>query len=468
MNSLYNKLAVAILAPALLLSSCSLVTNEAVPVGVTPTSDRKIVTYYPSYVKYDSANGLTASDFLAKSDAKSDYATDEFVPSFIIIGDGQTVIGNEKLAWKLNQFAFDDMYAWAGLEWSQDPVTAQYDGTVKYSNGVDAGTTSIAAALKQYPTRPFGLAIGGWPKDSDPADPQRTGAFNRLGASPTDMDAAMATIDNSLYAIGKLSRVPSGYHVDFEFPLTATQGQNLLKFCQALKAKDATKKISIAVGPNVTTHLSVLPWAQLNTVVDNFEIMTYDFTGAFSGQTTAHHTAVQNSIPASLQNSTTYSPDFNINSCVTYVLGQGIPAKKILIGVALYGRFWTGVNFPASLTENSPYYSTAVQATGDVTATMIAAGFDAGSHTIKYNRLNALIAAAPSEWVKHYDATAKAAYIVNTAKKIFISYDNESSVADKAAYVKTKGLGGVIIWDASGAKGTTILKYLRTQLDNPM
>jgi hypothetical protein len=63
MNSLYNKLAVAILAPALLLSSCSLVTNEAVPVGVTPTSDRKIVTYYPSYVKYDSANGLTASDF---------------------------------------------------------------------------------------------------------------------------------------------------------------------------------------------------------------------------------------------------------------------------------------------------------------------------------------------------------------------------------------------------------------------
>lgn len=461
MNKLKLLQKLSIVSLMILAVGCSTTPDDDFikPVGVLPISGRKIVTYYPSYGRY--TDGFTAAEFLSKSAPGGDYSTDEFVPSFFIIGDGATRIGGELMAWKKNQFGFDDVYAWGGLDWNSNA-----DGTLVWSNGVDGGSGNIFTAINAHTDRSFGLAIGGWPKDDNPSDPLRTGAFNRLGASPSDMTEAMASMDHSMRVMGKLARVPNGFHVDFEFPLTATEGQNLLKFCQALKTTHPDQKLSIALGPNKSKHLdaSIIPYSALNSIVDNFELMTYDYAGSFSGQTTAHHTAVFNSIPVSLSTGSpsNYSSDFNIESVVNYVLAQGIPAKKILIGVALYGRFWTGVDFSGTLNENSPYYPTAVQSSSAITADLTALGFQ-GDQTIKYTNINAL--STTNGWESHFDNTAKAAYVINKTKKIFITYDNVQSIAAKASLVKAKGLGGVIVWDATGARGTTILKALRTELD---
>ena len=62
---------------------------------------------------------------------------------------------------------------------------------------------------------------------------------------------------------------------------------------------------------------------------------------------------------------------------------------------------------------------------------------------------------------KHYDGTADVPYLTlsgsNAQKCTYVTYEDETSIAAKAAWVKAQGLGGIIIWtlsegyDSSGA-----------------
>jgi chitinase len=47
----------------------------------------------------------------------------------------------------------------------------------------------------------------------------------------------------------------------------------------------------------------------------------------------------------------------------------------------------------------------------------------------------------------YWDNEAKAPYKYNSGKKVYLTYDDERSVAAKAAYVKEKGLGGIMFWE---------------------
>ena len=42
---------------------------------------------------------------------------------------------------------------------------------------------------------------------------------------------------------------------------------------------------------------------------------------------------------------------------------------------------------------------------------------------------------------------ANAAYKFNNRNKVFLTYDDEKSVAAKSAYVKEKGLNGIFFWE---------------------
>ncbi|MEV6235415.1 glycosyl hydrolase family 18 protein [Lentzea sp. NPDC051838] len=49
-----------------------------------------------------------------------------------------------------------------------------------------------------------------------------------------------------------------------------------------------------------------------------------------------------------------------------------------------------------------------------------------------------------------YDSTLKAGWLWNSDKKVFLSTEDERALDAKAAYVKDKGLGGVMIWELAG------------------
>jgi len=48
---------------------------------------------------------------------------------------------------------------------------------------------------------------------------------------------------------------------------------------------------------------------------------------------------------------------------------------------------------------------------------------------------------------QYWDDTAQVPWLYNAARKIFITYDDERSVAAKSAYVKKKGLNGIMFWE---------------------
>ena len=424
-------------------------TNTAPPKAPNSSESREIVLYYASNNRY---SGLTAEDVLSKGARGQDYAHDVFVPSFCTIGDGATANGSESKAWKKNQLGYDDVYAWSGLNWASD-------GSLVFSNGSNIGTGNINSGLNKYPTKPYGLAIGGWPVGDNANDPIRTGGFDRIGyaTQTADLDEFVNNVNN-LEPLGKITRLPNSLHVDYEFPLTTLQADGLLRIVKALKTKCGDKYlIDVALGPNIQKHLSILNFTELLKYVDSFELMTYDYNGNWS-KVTGHHTGLYANVDG--QTDANLSADFAADAQVNYLLGKGVPASKIKIGVALYGRFWTGVTFPSTIDPMQPHFT----ATGGAVPSSLANGSYFVEGVIKYNQAMEALTAAKG-WEIFRDTKAKAPFAINRAAGMFVSFDDLGSIQAKADYVKQKGLGGVIVWEASGAKGTSILKELRKALD---
>jgi chitinase len=115
----------------------------------------------------------------------------------------------------------------------------------------------------------------------------------------------------------------------------------------------------------------------------------------------------------------------------------GIPAGKINLGVPFYGQTFTnctGVDAP-----------------------------HAGADTVHFSKQGAFyydIVENMHNFTRYWDDHAKVPYLVSSSWKMFVSYDDEESVAFKARYVLEHGARGVIIWESTGdymPDGTTPL-----------
>lgn len=154
----------------------------------------------------------------------------------------------------------------------------------------------------------------------------------------------------------------------------------------------------------------------LHRYLDFINVMTYDtFTSGSS--MTGHHTGLYGSDhPGAAKR--------NAATAIDRHLRAGIPPRKIVLGVAFYGRGWNGVN-PENNGLNQPY-----------------GAFD-GAYA--YSKLQ-------EEYIdkngfdRYWDAMAKAPYLWNPTDSVFISYDDVESLRHKTVFVKEKGIGGVMYW----------------------
>ena len=170
----------------------------------------------------------------------------------------------------------------------------------------------------------------------------------------------------------------------------------------------------IAAGFEVPQVFSSLDWAT---------VQGYDFHGAW--ETRTMHQA--NLFPVANDPSPVrFSDDLAISSYTS----AGVPPSKLLLGLPYYGRGWTGVG----PTDNGLFQSgTPAQGTWE-------AGIE--DYKVLKNRPGTRFrdTAAGALWL--YDGTN------------WWSYDDPTVVAQKTAYVKQKGLGGVMVWELDGDDGT--------------
>ena len=68
---------------------------------------------------------------------------------------------------------------------------------------------------------------------------------------------------------------------------------------------------------------------------------------------------------------------------------------------------------------------------------------------------------------QYWDKKAKAPYLFNAEKKIFISYDDEKSVKEKCKYAKRHHLAGAMFWEYNSDKKEHLLKIIAQKFGYP-
>jgi chitinase len=158
---------------------------------------------------------------------------------------------------------------------------------------------------------------------------------------------------------------------------------------------------------------------RLHVYLDWINLMSYDFFNSLT-PTTGHHAglyASEHSAPT----------DRNAAAAVKQYLAAGVPADKIVLGVAFYGRGFTGVT-PLNNGVNQPYQR-----------------FE-GEHT--YAELAGKLVGKQG-FIRYWDASAQAPYLWNSTSRTFITYDDPQSIGVKARYVLEQRLGGIMFWELS-------------------
>jgi GH18 family chitinase len=218
------------------------------------------------------------------------------------------------------------------------------------------------------------IAIGGWNDGND-------SAFEQMAASPTATAAFVEAVAGliSTYSL-------DGVDIDWEYPDVGTSATNYAGLIRALSARlrPMGKLLSAAVigrgqeGQGVPTETFEL--------FDFVNIMAYD------------------------EDPGPHSPYALAESCLTYWLGRGLPAKKAILGLPFYGR--------------EPY-------------------------------------TAYKELVRA-DPTAPTKDSVGT-----VFYNGIDTIKSKTTLAKTRG-GGVMIWELSmdTADGNSLLRAIRAALGN--
>lgn len=155
--------------------------------------------------------------------------------------------------------------------------------------------------------------------------------------------------------------------------------------------------------------------------VDWFNVMTYDMNTIFSPYS-GFNTPL-NADPRDPSPEPERSRD-NLAGAVRYYEAHGVPARKILLGVAFYGRGFTGVR-----ARNAGLYSK----------------YTGGFAETPWKTIESRMLTSP-EWVRHWSATAEAPWLYNARRHVFFTYDDPQSLAIKASFVRREHLRGVMIW----------------------
>ncbi len=63
--------------------------------------------------------------------------------------------------------------------------------------------------------------------------------------------------------------------------------------------------------------------------------------------------------------------------------------------------------------------------------------------------IDVLQALADPAFTRYYDSSAASPFLWNERDSVFISYEDEASIAARMEFVKAEGLGGVMFWEYS-------------------
>ncbi len=263
-----------------------------------------------------------------------------------------------------------------------------------------------------YSVRTDGSVKQWWPSvvPSVVAEVHRNGGkvialINNMGGSGTVLASASTRLAavNNLVAIAQANHL-DGFNIDFE-GITGYSAQGLVAFMSELHSRLAPLGLetTIAVGPRASTNIpagslsAAYDYGALAPYVDQMVIMTYDMhgIGTAAGPVSSAPWAA---------------------GIVRYALNQGVPAHKILLGIADYGYNWS---------------SQGTTSISDSAALRLAAS------------VGAQVTLDPTSGEDHFT-------YVSQGVRHQVWFEDARSLPSKIAIVSADHLGGVALWVLGG------------------
>ncbi|NEW06619.1 hypothetical protein GK047_11400 [Paenibacillus sp. SYP-B3998] len=399
-----------------------------------------------------------------------------YYPEWAVYGRGFKVPNMDPTKSNVINYAFADI-CWNGRHGNPDPTgpnpstwaCADEVGNINVPNGTivqgdtwadtgmsypgDTWETPIKGSFNQLvklkqanPNVKTIISVGGWTWSN---------RFSDVAADPTT---------RSNFAKSAVSFIKKyqfdGVDLDWEYPVggglagnsyRAADKQNYVLLLQAVRAELDTAgaadgkhyylTIASGAGPSFIGNNEL---ASLASILDWINLMSYDFHGGWDTK------GAQNAPLYYDAADTTADPiNFNIDKAVTNYLAAGVPASKIVLGLAYYGRGWTGC---ANVNGGQYQPCTGVSQTGT---------WEKGSYDfydLQANYIN------KNGYTRYWNAVTKTPYLYNPSGGTYISYDDEQSIQAKVDYIKSKGLGGAMAWEASGDRNKTLQNIVKQEL----
>lgn len=226
------------------------------------------------------------------------------------------------------------------------------------------------------------------------------------------------------------------------------------------------KLLTIAVGANAESPKSWVDVKAIAPSLDYINLMTYDMAYGTQYFNSNLYDSTQWPTVAAADK---YSADFVVSN----YLAAGLKPSQMNLGIGFYGRVpkravEPGIDWSKPDAQKNPvtqpYFEPAQ------IELFKSLGVDLSKDTyVKYNDIVAKLINDPQKrFSQHWDDEAKVPWLsVQPAdgKALFaLSYENPRSVAIKADYIKSKGLGGAMFWEYGADDQNQLAKQLADSL----
>ena len=293
------------------------------------------------------------------------------------------------------------------------------DGRMVAGFAQDAANLTLLQGLKkENPDLTILISVGGWLWSGD---------FSAMAATQESRARFIASALDFVrqYAL-------DGVDIDWEYPgmpgaghaFRADDKQNYTALLAELRnALDGESQrsgrrlyLTIAAGAS-DEFLQHTEMAKVQQYVDTVNLMAYDYYEPGSSATTGNH--------APLYKDPADPIGISADETVRAFEAAGVPAEKILLGVPMYGHAWGNVpNVKHGLFQPGKPVPDLACSFGDIQSSLLGHGF-----------------------LRYWDAAASVPFLYNPAKRVFVSYEDEQSIALKSRYALDHKLGGIMFWD---------------------
>jgi chitinase len=281
------------------------------------------------------------------------------------------------------------------------------------------------------------ISIGGW------------------GGSKNFSDAVLTDTARDGFAASAVEIVRKynldGVDIDWEYPNDIGDGnvfrpedkhnftlmfEKLRLHLDTLQKQSGRKMLLTAAVGGFSRFIKLTEMGLASKYLDYVSLMTYDFAQD-SLHIVLHHT--------NLYASKGYQTLCSADMAVKDFMAAGVPADKLVVGVAFYGHTLTAADSAKTIL-------------GAQTAAVKVRGGGGGYTFIKDSLIN-------KKGFKYFrDNDAKAPYLYNKQTRQFITFDDEWSIKNKCQFVEKNGLAGVMFWEYSSDKK----EYLLTEINKDL